>query len=172
MLSRTLLVSFILLVPFAGLQAQRGKAHTNAAHHDWNAVEKLKPHSALSVELRSGEWLRGNFVSAGDTKLQIEQEVLPAGSGLLTLRELRRDEVDRVYRISRPLSKLTRQIIGGAIGLGIAIAAGAIADSQAKSHEDDGLVALSLGLIAVPVGASVGGHTHGHDKSKLVYESP
>src|SRR5689334_19935188 len=114
MLSRTLLLNFTLLITFAGLQAQTGRAPTNAAHHDWNAVEKLKLHAALSVELRSGEWLRGNFVSAGDTKLQIEQEVLPGGSGLLTLRDLKRAEVNRVYRISRPLSKLTRQIIGGA----------------------------------------------------------
>jgi hypothetical protein len=172
MFSRTLLVFFILLSSFARLEAQTGGTPTNAAHRDWHAVERLKPHTVLTVQLRSGEWLRGNFVSATDAKLQIEQEVLPGGSGLLTLRDLKRDEVNRVYRISRPLSKLTRQIIGGAIGLGIALAAGAIADSQAKSHEDDGLVALSLGLIAVPVGASVGGHTHGHERSKLVYESP
>lgn len=172
MFSKTVLVSFILFISFAPLEAQTGTAPANAAHRDWHAVEKLKLHTPLSVELQSGEWLRGNFILAGDTKLQIEQEVLPAGSGLVTPRELKRDDVKRVYRISRPLSKLTRRIIGGTIGLGLALTLGAIADSQAKSHEDDGLVALSVGLIAVPLGASVGGHTHGQEKAKLVYQSP
>lgn len=172
MLSRTLLVGFVMFTSFLASEAQTRRVQTNAAHHDWHAVQSLKPHTTLTVELRSGEWLRGNFVSAGDTKLEVEQEVLPAGQGLLTPRELQRDEVKRVYRTSRPLSKLTRQIIGGTIGLGIALAVGAIADSQARSHEDDGLVAVSIGLIAVPLGATVGGRTHGHEKSKLVYESP
>src|SRR5262245_9799460 len=106
-------------------------AQTGSLHNDWQAVQKLKRHAPLTVELRSGEWLRGNFVTATDVQLRIEQEVMPAGSGLFVLRDVPREEVQRVYRVSRPWSKLTRQIIGAGVGLAIAVGVGAIVDSQA-----------------------------------------
>jgi len=160
----------VLLIVFLSIASSHGQAPST--HNDWHKVRKLKTHTPLAIALRSGEWLRGNLVLASDTQLRVEHEVMPAGSGLVTLRDINRADVYSVYRISRPFSKLTRQIIGGAIGLGIAVGAGAIVDSQAKSHEDDGLAAVVTSLITIPVGIAVGGHTHGSEKQKLIYEAP
>jgi hypothetical protein len=167
MFLRCLALPFVLFLSVASSHGQ-----TASTHNDWHKVQKLKPHTPVAIALRSGEWLRGNLVLATDTQLRVEQEVMPAGSGLVTLREIQRADVQRVYRISRPFSKLTRQIIGGAIGLGVAVGVGAIVDSQAKSHEDDGLAAVVTSLITIPIGIAVGGHTHGSEKQKLIYEAP
>jgi hypothetical protein len=165
MTSRWWLLAFVLLsIAFP--------AQGRSVGSDWRKVQKLKPNSPIIIKLRSGEWLRANLVRADDTHLRLEQEVQPDDPGLLTLREVQRSDVQLVFRVSRPLSQTTRKIIGGVIGLGVALAVGAIADSQSRSHEDDGLVAVSLSLIAVPVGIAVGGNTTGHEKHKLIYESP
>ena len=147
-------------------------AQGQSAPADWRKVQKLKRDTPIIIKLRSGEWLRANLVNAGETQLRLEQEVQPDDQGLLTLREVQRSDVQLLYRVSPPVSQTTRKIIGGIVGLGVALAVGAIADSQARSHEDDGLVGLTVALIAVPVGIAVGGNTHGHEKHKLIYESP
>jgi len=165
MISRWWLLLFVLLSIASSAQGR-------SVDSDWRKVQKLKRDTLIIVKLRSGEWLRANLVKADDTQLRLEQEVQPDDQGLLTLREVQRSDVQLLYRVSLPLSRSTRQIIGGVVGLGIALAIGAIADSQSKSHEDDGLVAFGLGLIAVPVGIAVGGNTTGHEKHKLIYEAP
>jgi hypothetical protein len=147
-------------------------AQGRSVDSDWRKVQKLKRDTPIIIKLRSGEWLRANLVRADDTQLGLEQEVQPDDHGLLTLREVQRTDVQLIYRVSRPLSQATRKIIGGVIGLGLALGIGAIVDSQQKSHEDDGLLVVPLSLITVPVGIAVGGHTFGHEKHKLIYESP
>ena len=165
MISRWWLLLFVLLSIASSAQGR-------SVDSDWGKVQKLKRDTPIIIKLRSGEWLRANLVTADDTHLRLEQEVQPDDQGLLTPREVQRSEVQLIYRVSRPLSQTTRKIIGGVIGLGVALAIGAIADSQSKSHEDDGLVGFSLGLIAVPVGIAIGGNTGGHEKHKLIYEAP
>ena len=165
MSSRCWLLVFVLL-------SIASSAQDSSTDAGWRKVHKLKRDTPIIIRLRSGEWMRGNLVSADDMQMLIEQEMRPDNQGLLTLRELRRSDVQLIYRVSPPLSQTTRKIIGGIIGLGTAVGIGAIADSHSKSHEDDGLVGFSLGLIAVPVGIAVGGNTTGREKHKLIYEAP
>jgi len=157
---------------FLLLLSTASPAQSHPARADWHKVQKLKRDTPIIVKLQTGEWLRANLVNASETQLRLEQEVQPDDQGLLTLREVQRSDVQLLYRVSPPVSQTTRKIIGGIVGLGFALAVGAIADSQARSHEDDGLVGFSVALIAVPIGIAVGGNTHGQEKHKLIYESP
>jgi hypothetical protein len=166
MISRRCLLVFLFLLSIVSC------AQGRSADADWRKVQKLKRDTPIIIKLRSGEWLRANLVNADDTQLRLEQQVQPDDQGLLTRREVQRSDVQLIYRVSPPLSQSTRKFIGGLVGLGVALAVGAIADSQAKSHEDDGLVGFSVALIAVPGGIAIGGNTPGREKHKLIYEAP
>ena len=102
--------------------------------------EKLKPRDTISVQLQSGETIRGRYLDAASGELLMATD---GGD-----RRLAVSGIDRVKRHKRGV--MLGALIGGGIGVACGAAAGALASNEGGSAEG-----ALLGLTALGIGAGV-----------------
>jgi len=131
----------------------------------WSRVSSLPGGIRLSVKLKNGKTVNGDFSSASDATLSLMVKKAPL--------EIRRDEVVTVHEVTKK-SATKATLIGTGIGAGAGAVAGAVSDS----NNDDGFEKLdsaATGVLTV-AGAGVGalvGFLVGRSGNKrvLVYEA-
>ena len=151
----------LLLLSTGTVTGQTDRGQIN----DWSRVTALPGGSKLSVKLKNGKTINGDFNSASHSTLSLTVKKAAM--------EIRRDEVARVHEVTKK-SAAKATLIGTGIGAGAGAAAGAISDSA----NDDGFEAFdnaAIGVLAV-AGAGVGalvGYLVGRSGNKrvLVYEA-
>jgi hypothetical protein len=150
------LVLSLLMSPVT-LLAQSG---TN----DWSRLSAVASGSKLSVKLKDGKKIEGNFANASDASLSLTVKN--------AAREIRREDIATVHQVTKKGAGKATLIglgAGAAVGGGLAIASEANDNSlEVKDGVTAGLVALTAG-----VGALAGfliGKTTGN-KRVLLYES-
>jgi hypothetical protein len=151
-----LVVSLLLSAASVAAQDQRDA---------WSRVSLLSGGTKLSVKLKTGKTINGEFRTASDTTLSLTAKNAPL--------EVRREEIATVHEVTKK-SATKATLIGTGVGAGAGAAAGAITDSA----NDDGFEKLdtaATGVLTV-AGAGVGalvGFLVGRSGNKrvLVYEA-
>jgi hypothetical protein len=151
-----LVVSLLLSAASVAAQDQRDA---------WSRVSLLSGGTKLSVKLKTGKTINGEFRTASDTTLSLTAKNAPL--------EVRREEIATVHEVTKK-SATKATLIGTGVGAGAGAAAGAITDSA----NDVGLEKLdsaATGVLTV-AGAGVGalvGFLVGRSGNKrvLVYEA-
>lgn len=131
----------------------------------WSRVTSLTAGTKLSVKLKTGKTINGDFRTASDTTLSLTAKNAPV--------EVRRDEIATVHEV-RKKSATAATLIGTGVGAGAGAVAGAIGDA----NNDDGFEKLdsaATGVLTV-AGAGVGalvGFLVGKSGNKrvLIYEA-
>jgi hypothetical protein len=131
----------------------------------WSRISSLSGGTKLSVKLKTGKTINGEFRSASDTTLSLTAKNAPL--------DVRREEIATVHEVTKK-SATKATLIGTGVGAGAGAAAGAITDSA----NDDGFEKLdsaATGVLTV-AGAGVGalvGFLVGRSGNKrvLVYEA-
>lgn len=133
--------------------------------NDWSTVSSVSSGTRLTVKLKNGKSINGEFRSASDTTLSLTVKNAPM--------EIKREEVATVHEVTKK-SAAKATLIGTAAGAGAGAAAGAISDS----NNDDGFEKLdsaATGVLAVAgagAGALVGFLvSRSGNKRVLVYEA-
>lgn len=147
-----------------------------AKTRDWNNLEKLKPGDTITVALKDGGDLEGEFHSFSHTSLRVAV-FTSRDSGFGSFRDLERDKIRKIVRLNHPrLPDPHRLVTTGAIVGG---AAGAI---TAAAHPMEGvppegnvilggLAGAMLGTVgSAVVGLGIGVHAIAH-RSTVIYES-
>ncbi len=151
-----------LLLSTGGVAGQT-QANDNGAA--WSRVSSLPGGTKLSVKLKTGKTVNGEFRTASETTLSLTAKNAPL--------EVRRDEIATVHEVTKK-SAAKATLIGTGVGAGAGAIAGAIGDS----NNDDGFEkfdSAATGVLAV-AGAGVGalvGFLVGRSGNKrvLVYEA-
>lgn len=151
----------LVLVVSLLLSAVTAQGQTDA----WSRVTSLSGGTKLSVKLKTGKTINGEFRSASDTTLSLTVKNAPL--------EVRRDEIATVHEVTK--KSATKATL---IGAGVGAAAGGLAGAISDSANDDGFEAFdnaAIGVLAV-AGAGVGalvGFLVGRSGNKrvLVYEA-
>ena len=133
--------------------------------NSWSRVSSLAGGTKLSVKLKTGKTINGEFRTASDTTLSLTAKNAPL--------EVKRDEIATIHEVTKK-SAAKATLIGTGVGAGAGALAGAISDAA----NDDGFEAFddaAIGVIAV-AGAGVGalvGFLVGRSGNKrvLVYEA-
>jgi hypothetical protein len=157
--------SFAALVLVASLLLSAVTVAAQVQTNDWSRVTSLSGGTKLSVKLKTGQTINGEFRNASDTTLSLTAKNAPL--------EVRRDDVATIHEVTKK-SAAKATLIGTAVGVGAGAAAGAIADAS----NDDGFESLdkaATGVLAV-AGAGVGalvGFLVGRSGNKrvLVYQA-
>jgi hypothetical protein len=157
--------SFAALVLVASLLLSAVTVAAQVQTNDWSRVTSLSGGTKLSVKLKTGKTINGEFRNASDTTLSLTAKNAPL--------EVRRDDVATIHEVTKK-SAAKATLIGTAVGVGAGAAAGAIADAS----NDDGFESLdkaATGVLAV-AGAGVGalvGFLVGRSGNKrvLVYQA-
>lgn len=138
-------------------------AFAQQARGDWTTVQSLPADADISVELKTGKKIRGEFLSATDNELTITRK----GKG----ESFAKDAIAQVERLERKAEKGKY----AAIGAGIGTAAGAgIGGAKAASASDDGGVYTVAGVAMGAGFGALGGFLWGQAKRKhvVIYQAP
>ena len=162
---RTRLQSFAALVLVVSLLLSTATVAAQDQSDAWSRVSSLPGGTKLSVKLKTGKTINGEFRSASDTTLSLTAKNAPL--------DVRRDEIATIHEVTKK-SAAKATLIGTGVGAGAGALAGAISDSA----NDDGFEAFdnaAIGVMAV-AGAGVGalvGFLAGRrgNKRVLVYEA-
>ena len=131
----------------------------------WENVEAVKIKSALIVETKAGETVKGKVTSVTTTTLNLSND----GQAFA----LERDDIVRVYR-EKKSGRLRRALIGAGIGLGIGTG---VSVAYVLTKKDGDPLAAGAGfiygvLVGIPAGAVIGAATGGKSrKGVLLYEA-
>ena len=159
MLKSRKLLSVLIALSFL---SQVAFAKTNV--NDWNNVRILDTGTTIIVKTKAGERYEGRLKSAEADSLAVLVEVSRAMTRVI---DIRRDEVKQ---IRARLSRTSSIVLGTAVGVGVGVTLGAIADSKDRYGEDPGL-GKSMGLLLGLLFGSVAG-TGLSLSGKKVYEAP
>ena len=130
---------------------------------DWTAVQSLPADADISIKLKTGKRVRGDFLSATDNEVTITRK----GKG----ESFAKDTIAQIERLERKAEKGKY----AAIGAGIGTAAGAgIGATKASGASDDGYVYTVVGVAMGAGFGALGGFLFGQAKRKhvLIYQSP
>ena len=151
----------LVLVVSLMLSAVTAQGPTDA----WSRVTSISGGTKLSVKLKTGKTINGEFRSATDTTLSLTAKNAPV--------EIKRDEIATIHEVTKKsAAKATL------IGTGVGAAAGGLAGAISDAANDDGFETLdnaATGVLAV-AGAGVGalvGFLVGRSGNKrvLVYQA-
>lgn len=156
LISCSLAITLVLgtAVPAAFAQQARG---------DWTAVQSLPADADISIRLKSGKKVRGEFLNATDNELTITRK----GKG----ESFAKDDIAEIERLERKAEKGKYALIGAGIGTATG---GGIGAAKASGASDDGGVYTVAGVaLGAGIGA-LGGLLFGEGKRKhvLVYQAP
>jgi hypothetical protein len=137
-------------------------AFAQQASSDWSAVQSLPNDVDLSVKLKSGKSVRGEFASANDHELTIFRK----GKS----ESIVKDTIAEIYLLKRKAEKGKYAAIGAGIGAGSGLAIGAARNSPPV---DDGRIYPIAGTILGAGIGAVGGLLFGQAKRKhvLIYRA-
>ncbi len=130
---------------------------------DWTAVQSLPNDSDLSVKLKSGKTLHGEFASANDHELTIFRKGKSEA--------IAKDTIAEIHLLKRKAEKGKYAAIGAGIGAGTGLAIGAAKNSPPV---DDGEIYPVVGTILGAGIGAVGGLLFGQGKRKheVIYRAP
>jgi hypothetical protein len=132
------LLSF-LLSPLA-LAAQ-------TAPTDWSRLNALTSEAKLSVKLKDGKKVEGNFAAVSDTALSLTVKNVR--------KEIRREDVASVYEVLGR-SAATATLIGMGVGAGVGTGLGIAADAGDDPFELHNGITAGLAVVGAGVGALAG----------------
>lgn len=156
------LFAFVAVMLIAAPSAS-AQEEEETATKTWANVEAVKIKSALIVETKTGEVIKGKVTSVTVATLN-----LSSGGRSVALE---RDDIARVYR-AKKVSRLKRALIGAGIGLGVGAG---ISGIYVLVKKDGDPLAAGAGLIygflvGIPAGAAIGAVTGGKSrKGVLLY---
>ena len=138
-------------------------AFAQQARGDWTAVQSLPADEDISIHLKTGKKVRGEFLSATDNELTITRK----GKG----ESFAKDTIAQVERLERKAEKGKYAAIGAAIGTGVGAGIGG---AKASSTSDDGYVYTIVGVAMGAGFGALGGFLFGQAKRKpvLIYQAP
>jgi hypothetical protein len=138
-------------------------AFAQQARGDWTAVQSLPADEKISIKLKTGKKVRGEFLSATDNELTITRK----GKG----ESFAKDTIALIERLERKAEKGKYALIGA--GIGTAAGAG-IGVAKAASASDDGRTYTVVGVAMGAGFGALGGLLFGQAKQKhvLIYQSP
>jgi len=138
-------------------------AFAQQARGDWTAVQSLPADADISVQLKTGKKVRGDFLSATDNELTITRK----GKG----ESFAKDAIAQIERLERKAEKGKYALIGA--GIGTAAGAG-IGAAKASGTSDDGYVYTIVGVAMGAGFGALGGFIFGQGKRKhvLIYQAP
>jgi len=156
LISGTLAIMLMLvtIVPLAFAQQPRS---------DWAAVQSLPADQDISIRLKTGKQVRGEFLSATDNEVTITRK----GKG----ESFAKDEIAQIERLERKAEKGKYAAIGAGIGTGAGAGIGAM---KASSTADDGGIYTVVGVAMGAGFGALGGLLFGQAKRKhvLIYQGP
>jgi hypothetical protein len=129
---------------------------------DWTGVQSLPPDQDLSITLKTGKKVRGEFLSATDSELTITRKGKSEAYS--------KDSIAQIERLERKAEKGKYAAIGAGVGAGTGLAIGG---AKAASTGDDGGIYTVVGVaLGAGIGA-VGGLLFGQAKRKhvLIYRA-
>lgn len=155
-ISCVLMVTLVLVTVGPTAFAQQGRG-------DWTAVQSLPADAKISVQLKTGKKVRGDFLSATDNELTITRK----GKG----ESFAKDAIAQIERLERKAEKGKYALIGA--GIGTAAGAG-IGATKAAGASDDGYVYTVVGVAMGAGFGALGGLLFGQAKQKhvLIYQAP
>jgi hypothetical protein len=158
----TSLISFALMVALV-LVTVGPTAFAQQARGDWTAVQSLPADADISLKLKTGKRVRGDFLSATDNELMITRK----GKG----ESFAKDAIAEVERLERKAEKGKYAGIGAAIGTGVGAGIGG---AKASSASDDGYVYTVVGVAMGAGFGALGGLLWGQAKRKHIpiYQAP
>lgn len=138
-------------------------AFAQQARGDWTAVQSLPADADISIKLKTGKTVRGEFLSATGSELTITRK----GKG----ESFAKDAIAQIERLERKAEKGKYALIGAGIGAG---AGTAIGGAKAAGASDDGYVYTIVGLAMGTGFGALGGFIWGQAKRKheLIYSAP
>src|SRR6185369_7701966 len=138
-------------------------AFAQQARGDWTAVQSLPADADISVKLKTGKKVRGDFLSATDNELTITRK----GKG----ESFAKDTIAQIERFERKAEKGKYAAIGAAIGTGVGAGIGG---AKAASASDDGYVYTIVGVAFGAGFGALGGFIWGQAKRKhvMIYQAP
>ncbi|MGZ8844968.1 MAG: hypothetical protein ACXW3C_00735 [Pyrinomonadaceae bacterium] len=138
-------------------------AFAQQARGDWTAVQALAADADISIHLKTGKKVRGEFLSATDNELTITRK----GKG----ESFAKDSIAQIERLERKAEKGKYAAIGAAIGTGVGAGIGG---AKASSTSDDGYVYTIVGVAFGAGFGALGGFLFGQAKRKhvLIYQAP
>lgn len=162
MLRMTSLISCALAVTLV-LVTVGPPAFAQQARGDWTAVQSLPADADISIQLKTGKRVRGDFLSATDNELTITRK----GKG----ESFAKDAIAQIERLERKAEKGKYAAIGAGIGTGVGVGIGA---SKASGGSDDGYVYMVAGVAMGAGFGALGGLLFGQAKRKHVpiYQAP
>ena len=137
-------------------------AFAQQARGDWTAVQSLPADADISIQLKTGKKVRGDFLSATDNELTITRK----GKG----ESFAKDTIAQIERLERKAEKGKYALIGAAIGTGVG------GGSASRRHLRLRMTAMCT-IVGVAFGAgfgALGGLLFGQAKQKhvLIYQAP
>ena len=158
----TSLISCVLAVTLV-LVTVGPTAFAQQARGDWTAVQSLPADEDISIKLKTGKRVRGDFLSATDNELTITRK----GKG----ESFAKDTIAKIERLERKAEKGKYALIGTGIGTAVG---GGIGAAKASSASDDGYVYTIVGVAFGAGFGALGGFLFGQAKRKhvLIYEAP
>ena len=140
--------------PLAFAQQPRG---------DWTAVQSLPADQHISIGLKTGRHVRGEFLSATNNEVTITRK----GKG----ESFAKDEIGQIESLERKAEKGKYAAIGAGIGTG---AGAGIGVAKASSASDDGGIYTVVGVAMGAGFGALGGFLWGQAKRKhvLIYQAP
>lgn len=138
-------------------------AFAQQARGDWTAVQTLPADADISIQLKAGKRVRGDFLSATDNEVTITRK----GKG----ESFAKDAIAQIERLERKAEKGKYALIGA--GIGTAAGAG-IGVAKASGASDDGYVYTVVGVAMGAGFGALGGLLFGQAKRKhvLIYQAP
>ena len=161
--------SLVLSATRVSAQDANPIAHaTRAESQDWEVVRQLFTGEKVVIEKKDGKKLTGVKAGATDAELYIERR----GKTV----DLKRDEVQRIWRVAQPSRK--KQWLFGGIGAGVGLVAGlGVATGLALKQCGGSCTDEGVGMVAAVVGLPAGGAAAGvalagGGKRTLIYAAP
>ena len=158
----TSLISGVLAVTLV-LVTVGPPAFAQQARGDWTAVQSLAADADISIQLKTGKRVRGDFLSATDNEVTITRK----GKG----ESFAKDTIAQIERLERKAEKGKYALIGTGIGTAVG---GGIGAAKASSASDDGYVYTIVGVAMGAGFGALGGFLFGQAKRKhvLIYQAP
>jgi hypothetical protein len=151
---------FILLLITIGPGPARAQTSSTSVLGSWESLKSIPPGDELKIRLKTGDSVKGRFLSATDDGLTLSRGKKTAS--------VPRAEVARVYRLfSKSVVKSTL------IGLGIGAGVGALIGKESFDSEigEAELGAAFVGAIGAGVGTLLGYLAGRGKREVLIYES-
>ena len=157
-LKKLISMVLVLLVACTTLFAQQSLS-------SWSNVENLKPGTKIVVRTKNGREFVGTKRQSTDDTLFMEAKFQVQGARTISLSK------DEIAEVDKRKSRWFLPVIGAAIGIGVGLAWGAVADRG--NYEDPGLGKVLGGFLGGVIGVGAGGAAATRSpKTKAVYVAP